>query len=170
MPITLIQHKGTLDMAEASYNGYNFNQVVNNSLQYLKKEYTAAAIAKEAMEKQEIEAAKAAIAEESNGFGTLTIGEKLAQAGIGKRVVQQIADTAVNAVGEVLSPLTEYLNKYEKIFDEELYKKEFNGDAFQIYSASQEMQKAASKGVYIYGLNDNNQTNGATATRFVMDM
>ena len=35
-------------MAEA-YNGYNFNQVVNNSLQYLKKEYTAAALAKEEM-------------------------------------------------------------------------------------------------------------------------
>ena len=98
-----------MEMAEASYNGYNFNQVVNNSLQYLKKEYTAAALAKEEMEKQQIEAAKAAIAEESNVFGTLTLGEKLAQAGFGKRVAQQIVDTAVNAVGEVISPLAEYL-------------------------------------------------------------
>ena len=149
-----------------SYNGYNFNQVVKNSLAYLKKEYTAKAIAEANMEEEQIARAKEAVEKEAVGIlGTLTIGDRLAQAGFGQKVAQQIVDTAVNAVTGIVSPLTDYLNKYEKVFDIEKYQAEYNGDAFQMYTASQEMAKAASRGVYINGLGE-----GATSTKFVMDM
>lgn len=156
-------------MAEAyNNNSYNFNQVVKNSLAYLNKEYTAKAIAEANMEEQEIARAKAAVEAQSGVLGSLTLSEKLAEAGFGKRVAQQIADTAAGAVAQVFSPLTEYLDKYEKVFDIENYEKSFNGDAFQMYSASQEMAKAASKGVYIFGLNNNNDK--TNSTKFTMNM
>ena len=151
-----------------SYNGYNFNQVVKNSLAYLNKEYTAKAIAEANMEEQEIARAQAAINAEPT-LGTLTLGDRLAQAGFGKRVAQQIVDTAVGAVSGIVSPLTEYLNKYEKVFDLENFQKEYNADAFQMYTASQEMAKAAANGVYINGLT-NLTPNAKTSTGFVYDM
>lgn len=153
-----------------SYNGYNFNQVVKNSLAYLNKEYTAKAIAEANMEEQEIARAKAAVETQKAGvLGSLTLGDRLAQAGFGKHVAQQIINTAVDAVAEVVSPLTEYLNKYEKVFDLENFQKEYNGDAFQMYTASQEMAKEASQGVYINGITNVNP-NAKNSTRFTMNM
>ena len=151
-----------------SYNGYNFNQVVKNSLAYLNKEYTAKAIAEANMEEQEIARAKAAIDAQPT-LGTLTLGDRLAQAGFGKHVAQQIVDTAVGAVAGIVSPLTEYLNKYEMAYDEKLFMQEFNKDAFQLHTASREMEKEAARGVYINGLT-NVTPNAKTSTGFVYDM
>ena len=40
---------------------------------------------------------------------------KINELGVGKRVVQQLGDTALGAVENIVSPLTEWLEKYEKI-------------------------------------------------------
>ena len=71
------------------------------------------------MEAAELQKEEEAV--KGNGFLSLTLSEKLAELGIGERVMQQVADTAVGMFADVINPLTEYLDKYENIFDQNVY-------------------------------------------------
>lgn len=99
---------------------------------------------------------KAEEAVKASGFLTLTLSEKLAELGVGERVMQQVADTAINLLTEAINPLTDYLNKYENIFDERVYNSEIQSYAKQMFFAGQAMKEQAAE--------------NTTGQRFVYDM
>ena len=107
MPITLIQRIGTKDMAE-TFNLNNFLQTYKTQTYDPTKQHAAA---EERMEAKLQEQAQEAVA--GKGFLTLTLSEKMAELGIGERVLQQVADTATGLVTDIVDPLNEYLKKYE---------------------------------------------------------
>ena len=139
MPITLIQRIGTKDMAE-TFNLNNFLQTYKTQTYDPTKQHAAA---EERMEAKLQEQAKEAV--ENKGFLTLTLSEKMAELGIGERVLQQVADTATGLVTDIVDPLNEYLKKYENIFDQRVYHSEIQSYAKQMFFASQAMQQEASE-------------------------
>ena len=139
MPITLIQRIGTKDMAE-TFNLNNFLQTYKTQTYDPTKQHAAA---EERMEAKLQEQAKEAV--ESTGFLTLTLSEKMAELGIGERVLQQVADTATGLVTDIVDPLNEYLKKYENIFDQRVYHSEIQSYAKQMFFASQAMKQEASE-------------------------
>lgn len=152
---------------------YNLDNVIKQQHAWKNAEYTAAAAAKEAMEERDIKRAEEAVGDV--GFLGLTVGEKLKELGIGKRVMQQVADTAAGIVTGVIDPLTEYLDKYEKVFDKAVYDSEIQGYAKQMFFAKEEMTKQANRGVQINGLSNyktdsDSKIQGTTGTQFSMDM
>ena len=139
MPITLIQRIGTKDMAE-TFNLNNFLQTYKTQTYDPTKQHAAA---EERMEAKLQEQAKEAV--ENKGFLTLTLSEKMAELGIGERVLQQVADTATGLVTDIVDPLNEYLKKYENIFDQRVYHSEIQSYAKQMFFASQAMKKEAAE-------------------------
>ena len=139
VPITLIQRIGTKDMAE-TFNLNNFLQTYKTQTYDPTKQHAAA---EERMEERLQEQAKEAV--ENKGFLTLTLSEKMAELGIGERVLQQVADTATGLVTNMVDPLNEYLKKYENIFDERVYNSEIQSYAKQMFFASQAMKQEASE-------------------------
>ena len=135
MPITLIQRIGTKDMAE-TFNLNNFLQTYKTQTYDPTKQHAAA---EERMEAKLEEQAKEAV--ENKGFLTLTLSEKMAELGIGERVLQQVADTATGLVTDIVDPLNEYLKKYENIFDQRVYHSEIQSYAKQMFFASQAMKQ-----------------------------
>ena len=129
-------------MAEA----FNLNSFLNEYKTYNNRQYTAAENGKAAMEERELERAKEAV--QSTGFLGITLSEKLTELGIGKRVVEQIGDTAKGMVTGVVSPFTEWLEKYEKIFDERVYNSEMQSMGAQMFFTRNELSlEAASHNV-----------------------
>ena len=141
MPITLIQRIGTKDMAE-TFNLNNFLQTYKTQTYDPTKQHAAA---EERMEAKLQEQAQEAVA--GKGFLTLTLSEKMAELGIGERVLQQVADTATGLVTDIVDPLNEYLKKYENIFDQRVYHSEIQSYAKQMFFASQAMRDEASEDV-----------------------
>lgn len=101
------------------------------------------AAAEEKMEQKLIEQAEEAA--KSSGFLTLTLSEKMAEMGIGERVLQQFTDTAMNLLTDVVNPIGDYLEKYENIFDDRVYKTEMQSYAKQMFFASQAMSAQAAE-------------------------
>lgn len=101
------------------------------------------AAAEEKMEQKLIEQAEEAA--KSSGFLTLTLSEKMAEMGIGERVLQQFTDTAMNLLTDVVNPIGDYLEKYENIFDDRVYKTEIQSYAKQMFFASQAMSAQAAE-------------------------
>ena len=99
---------------------------------------------KAAMEERELERAREAT--QNVGFLGLTLSEKINELGVGKRVLQQISDTAVGAVGDIISPLTDWLDKYENIFDEKVYNAEIQAMGKQMFFAKQALSTEAASG------------------------
>ena len=99
------------------------------------------AAAEERMETKLIEQAEQAVQE--SGFLTLTLSEKLAELGVGKRVMEQFADTAMGLLTDVINPIGDYLEKYENIFDQRVYNAEIQSYAKQMFFASQAMRQDA---------------------------
>ncbi len=129
-------------MAEA----FNLNSFLNEYKSYNNRQYTAAENGKAAMEERELERAKEAV--QSTGFLGITLSEKLTELGIGKRVVEQIGDTAKGMVTGVVSPFTEWLEKYEKVFDERVYNSEMQTMGAQMFFTRNELSlEAASHNV-----------------------
>lgn len=126
-------------MAEA----FNLNQFLNEYKSYNKRLYTAAENGKAAMEQHELERAKEAV--QSTGFLGITLSEKLTEIGIGKRVVEQIGDTAKGMVAGVVSPFTEWLEKYEKVFDERVYNSEMHTMGAQMFYTKKELSLEAAR-------------------------
>ena len=63
---------------------------------------------------------QAAAAVQGNGFLSLTLSEKMAELGLGERVLQQMGETAASLVTDIVTPLGDYLAKYENIFDQKV--------------------------------------------------
>lgn len=126
-------------MAE-TFNLNNFLQTYKTQTYDPTKQHAAA---EERMEEKLQEQAKEAVA--SNSFLSLTLSEKMAELGIGERVLQQVADTASGLVTDIVDPLNEYLKKYENIFDERVYHTEIQSYAKQMFFASQAMRQEASE-------------------------
>ena len=139
MPITLIQDIGTKEMAEA-FNLNTFLQTYQNSTYDPTKQHSAA---EENMEQRRIEQAEEAV--KGNGLLSLTLSEKLAEMGVGDRVIQQIGDSALNLVMDVVNPIGDYLEKYENIFDQRVYNSEIQSYAKQMFFSSQAMQNQAAQ-------------------------
>lgn len=126
-------------MAE-TFNLNNFLQTYKTQTYDPTKQHAAA---EERMEERLQEQAKEAV--ENKGFLSLTLSEKMTELGIGERVLQQVADTATGLVTDIVDPLSDYLKKYENIFDERVYHSEIQSYAKQMFFASQAMREDASE-------------------------
>ena len=125
-------------MAEA----FNLNKFLNEQATYNSRQYTAIENGKAAMEARAVEQAKEAVT--NNGFLGLTLSEKINELGVGKRVIQQIGDTAVNAVENIVSPLTDWLEKYEHVYDQNIFNSEIQSMGKQMFFAKQALTQEAS--------------------------
>ena len=126
-------------MAEA----FNLNTFLQTYQQTTYDPTNLHATAEENMEQKLIAQAENAVKESS--FLTLTLSEKIAELGVGKRVLEQISDTATNLLLDVVNPIGDYLEKYENIFDQRIYNTEIQSYAKQMFFSSQAMQKQASE-------------------------
>ena len=62
-----------------------------------------------------------------------------------ERALKQFADTAVGMVTGIVDPIGDYLEKYENIFDQNVYKAEIQSYAKQMFFASQAMRAQAAE-------------------------
>ena len=113
---------------------FNLNQFLQEYQTYNNRQYTSAENGQAAMEQREIERAEEAVRE--SGLLTLTLSEKLAELGVGDRVIQQFGDTALNFFKDFVNPITDYLEKYENIFDQKAYNDEIQSYARQMWQAN----------------------------------
>lgn len=125
-------------MAEA----FNLNKFLNEQATYNNKKFTAIENGKAAMEARAVQKAEEAVG--ANAFLGLTLGEKIHELGVGKRVVQQLGDTAVNAVESIVSPLTDWLEKYEHVYDQNIFNAEIQSMGKQMFFAKQALSQEAS--------------------------
>lgn len=126
-------------MAEA-FNLNTFLQTYKTATYDPTKQHAAA---EERMENKLVEQAEEAVRQ--SGFLTLTLSEKMAELGVGERVLQQFADTAMNLLTDVVNPIGDYLEKYENIFDQRVYNSEIQSYAKQMFFASQAMKQEAAE-------------------------
>ena len=122
---------------------FNLNQFLQEYQTYGNRQYTAAENGQAAMEQREIKKAEDAVRE--SGLLTLTLSEKLAELGVGDRVLQQIGDTAMNLLKECVNPITDYFEKYENIFDQSKYNSELQSYAKQMFYAKQALTEDAAQ-------------------------
>ena len=101
------------------------------------------AAAQQNMAAQDLQRAEEAV--KQSGFLTLTLSEKMEELGIGERALQQFADTAVNMLTGAINPLEDYLEKYENIFDQNIYNSEIQAYAKQMFFASNAMRDQAAE-------------------------
>ena len=134
----MLQQTGTRIMAEFNLN--TFLQTYKTQTYDPTKQH---ANAQNEMEQKLIQQAEQAAQE--SGFLTLTLSEKLAELGVGERVLQQFADTALDLLKDIANPITDYLEKYENIFDDRIYKSEIQSYAKQMFFAGQAMQQENSE-------------------------
>ena len=149
MPITLVK---IWDKGMAS--NFNLNNFLQEYRTYNDRQYTAAENGKAAMEQRDLQRAEAAV--KDSGLLTLTLSEKLAELGIGDRVIQQIGDSAMNLLKDIVTPITDYLENYENIFDQTKYEAEIQSYAKQMFFAKQALSEDAAE--------------RATGQNFVIDM
>ena len=120
---------------------FNLNQFLQEYQTYNNRQYTSVENGQAAMEQREVQKAEEAVRE--SGLLTLTLSEKLAELGIGDRVVQQLGDTALGVLKDIISPVTDYLEKYENIFDQNAYNTEIQAYAKQMFFAKQALSEDA---------------------------
>ncbi len=123
---------------------FNLNSFLNEQASYNSRKYTAIENGKAAMEARAIAKAEEAIAQ--NNFLGLTMSQKFAELGIGQRVVQQLGDTAIGVVEDIVSPIASYLEKYEKVFDKNVYDAEMQAMGKQMFFAQQALSIEAASG------------------------
>ena len=126
-------------MAE-SFNLNTFLQTYKTQTYDPTKQHAAA---EEKMESRLQEQAEEAV--KQSGFLTLTLSEKMAELGIGKRALKQFADTATGLLTDIVNPIGDYLEKYENIFDQNIYNAEIQTYAKQMFFASQAMRQEAAE-------------------------
>ena len=122
---------------------FEMNSFLNEYKSYNNRQYTIDENGKAAMEARDIERAKEAVQQEN--FLGLTLSEKLNELGIGKRVVQQLGETATNLVLDIVNPIGEYLEKYENIFDQRVYNAELQAIGKQHFFNAQARAEAAAE-------------------------
>lgn len=118
---------------------FNLKTFLNEYKNYNNRQYTAAENGKAAMEERDIQRAQEAV--QGSGFLSLTLSEKMAELGIGERVMQQIGDTAIGAVTDIFRPLGDWLDKYENIFDEKMYNAELQANGKQMFFTRQALSR-----------------------------
>jgi len=123
-----------------SFNLNNFLQTYKTQTYDPTKQHAAA---EEKMEAKLKEQAQEAI--QNKGLLSLTLSEKMAELGLGDRVLKQVADTAVGLVTDIVNPIGDYLEKYENIFDQRVYNTEIQSYAKQMFFASQAMKSEAAE-------------------------
>ena len=126
-------------MAE-TFNLNSFLQTYQHNTYDPTKQHAAA---EKNMEEKLVQQAENAVKE--GRLLTLTLSEKMAELGVGERVLQQVADTATNIIMDVVNPIGEYLEKYENIFDQNVYNTEIQSYAKQMFFSSQAMQNQAAE-------------------------
>lgn len=124
----------------SSFDMARFLQEQND---YTKKAYTPAEVAAANMEAADIQRAKEAIEAEENAFLSLTLGEKLRELGVGEHVLNQLKETAIHTVADIFTPLQEYLEKYENIFDQQVYNAELQAIGKQHFFNNRALAQAA---------------------------
>ena len=112
---------------------FNMNTFLNEQSSYLNRNYTNVENGKAAMEAADIQRAKEAVEAEEGSFLSLTLGEKLKELGVGEHVLNQLKETALNTVTGVFTPLSDYLKKYENIFDQNVYNAELQANGKQMF-------------------------------------
>ena len=127
-------------------SSFNLNTFLKEYSAYGNRQYTAIENGKAAMEQHEIDMAKEAISE--NRFLALTLSEKLAELGIGDRVMQQMGDTAVKAIKEIINPFTEYLEKYDVVLDQDKYNQKINEYGKQLFFSRQALVEESRSKTY----------------------
>ena len=120
---------------------FNLNSFLGEYQSYNNRQYTAAENGKEAMEQRDIERAREAT--QNVGFLGLTLSEKISELGVGSRVIEQIGDTAKGMVTGIVSPFTDWLEKYEKVFDERVYNTEMQTMGAQMFFTRNELSLEA---------------------------
>lgn len=125
-------------MAEA----FNLNTFLNSYKQTTYDPTKQHANAEKNMENKLVKQAENAI---QANLLSLTLSEKIAELGVGERVLQQFADTAKNLVLDIVNPIGDYLEKYENIFDQSVYNAEIQSYAKQMFFSSQAMQEQAAE-------------------------
>ena len=125
-------------MAEA----FNLNTFLNSYQQNTYDPTKQHANAEKNMENKLVKQAENAV---HANLLTLTLSEKIAELGVGERVLQQFADTAKNLVLDIVNPIGDYLEKYENIFDQRVYNTEIQSYAKQMFFASQAMSQDAAE-------------------------
>ena len=140
-------------------NAFNLNTFINNKeyLEYGSKSYTPEELAKANMAAQEEERIKQVIkndSEATKSFLKLTVQGKIKEAleevGIGDRVIKQVADTTTGLVSGWLNPVADYLEKYEHVYDQNVYNNEMQRigkEAFlNAYARSSDVEGRAGTG------------------------
>ena len=127
-------------------NFFNLNTAINDSGKWAQSKYTAAEQAAEYKELEDEKRAREAISEQSgNSFLRLTlqgkIKEAFAEAGYGERVAKQIADSALNVVGQVITPLEQWLEEYEPYYTENMFAEMMNPMLKQMFFQNQMQQQ-----------------------------
>ena len=123
-------------------NFFNLNTAINDSGKWAQAKYTAAEQAAEYKELEDENRAKEAIKEQSShNFLKLTlqgkVKEALAEAGYGKRVGKQLAESALNIVGQVITPFEEWLKENEVYYTENLFDEQVRPLVKQMYFQQQ---------------------------------
>ena len=126
-------------MAEA-FNLNSFLQTYKQTTYDPTKQHTNA---EQNMEQRRLQQAEDAV--KGSGLLSLTLSEKISELGLGERALQQFADTAINIVADVVNPIGDYLEKYENIFDQNVYHAEIQTYAKQMFFASQAMKQDANE-------------------------
>ena len=116
---------------------FNLTNFLNTYKGMMEKKYTPAENAQAAMEERAVKQAEEAV--KDSGFLTLTLTEKLEELGLGGRVAQQLGDTALNFLKSFVNPVTDYLETYQNIFDQQAYNAEIQSYAKQMFFANQAM-------------------------------
>ena len=122
---------------------FNLTNFLNTYKGMVDKKYTASENAQAAMEERAIKQAEEAV--KDSGFLTLTLTEKLEELGLGGRVAQQLGDTALNFLKSFVNPITDYLENYQNIFDQQAYNAEIQSYAKQMFFANQAMIEESKK-------------------------
>ena len=124
---------------------FNLNTFLQEYRNYTNQSYTPEENAKSAMEQRALAQAEEAVKE--SGLLTLTLSEKLAELGIGERVLQQFGDTALGFLKDFVNPITDYLTTYQNIFDQDAYNAEIQAYGKQMFFAHQAMAEEAAESV-----------------------
>lgn len=123
---------------------FNLTDYKNNAyLQGLYHPEKLYAAAEAKMEQQEVAKAEEAVNKKS--FGSLTLSEKLLELGVGKRVMEQIGDTALGVVREVVDPVVSYLKDIEKVCTPGVLDQELQSYAKQMFFANNAMSEEDDK-------------------------
>ena len=94
------------------------------------------------MEQQEIKRAEEAV---KTNFLNLSLSGKLAELGIGKRVMEQLGQTASGMALELINPVLDYLKDNENIFNQDEYFNSIQSDAKQLFFSYQALKEDAEK-------------------------